>query len=45
MASIPLGFSLWMVGGGFQTGITYGATDELGYTAIEDPVHVHDIIA
>jgi uncharacterized protein (DUF1501 family) len=39
------GFSIWMAGGGVQPGITYGATDELGYNAVEDVVHVHDFHA
>jgi hypothetical protein len=38
-------FSLWMAGGGVQAGLTYGATDELGYHAVLDPVHVHDLHA
>jgi hypothetical protein len=36
------GFSLWMAGGGVRGGTTYGATDELGYEAVENPVHIHD---
>ena len=39
------GFSLWMAGGGIQGGVTYGNTDELGYAAVEDPVHVRDLHA
>jgi uncharacterized protein (DUF1501 family) len=39
------GFSLWMAGGGIKGGITHGATDELGYDAVEDVVHVHDLHA
>lgn len=39
------GFSIWMAGGGIQPGITYGATDDLGYNAVENPVHVHDFHA
>ncbi|MCC6143611.1 MAG: DUF1501 domain-containing protein [Candidatus Hydrogenedentes bacterium] len=39
------GFSIWMAGGGIKPGITYGATDELGYNAVEKPVHVHDFHA
>lgn len=39
------GFSLWMAGGGIKPGITYGATDELGYHAVENKVHVHDLHA
>ena len=41
----PHAFSLWMAGGGIRPGVTVGATDELGYTAAEDPVHVHDLHA
>ncbi|AMV39093.1 DUF1501 domain-containing protein [Planctomyces sp. SH-PL62] len=40
-----LGFSLWMAGGGVKGGITYGATDELGYKAVENVVHVRDLHA
>ena len=40
-----LSFSLWMAGGGIKPGITYGATDELGYRAVEDVVHVRDLHA
>ncbi len=39
------GFSIWMAGGGIKGGITHGATDELGYAAAVDPVHVHDFHA
>ena len=39
------GFSLWMAGGGIQPGIAHGATDELGYHAVDDIVHVHDFHA
>jgi hypothetical protein len=39
------GFSLWLAGGGIQGGITHGATDELGYSAVEDVVPVHDLHA
>ncbi|MCC6695918.1 MAG: DUF1501 domain-containing protein [Candidatus Hydrogenedentes bacterium] len=39
------GFSIWMCGGGIRPGMTYGATDELGYNAVENPVHVHDFHA
>jgi arylsulfatase A-like enzyme len=31
-----------MAGGGIKGGITHGATDELGYEAVEKPVHIHD---
>lgn len=39
------GFSFMLAGGGIQPGITYGATDELGYAAVENPVSVHDFHA
>jgi hypothetical protein len=39
------GFSIWLAGGGIKGGVTYGATDELGYAAVENPVHVHDLHA
>jgi Protein of unknown function (DUF1501) len=39
------GFSVWMAGGGVKGGMTYGATDEFGYHAIEDKVHVNDLHA
>lgn len=39
------GFSIWMAGGGIQGGITHGETDELGYNAVVDKVHVHDFHA
>jgi hypothetical protein len=41
----PFGFTIWMAGGGIKGGITYGATDEIGLYAVENPVHVHDIHA
>jgi len=39
------GFSMWLAGGGIKPGITYGATDDLGYHAAENIVHVHDLHA
>jgi uncharacterized protein (DUF1501 family) len=39
------GFSIWMAGGGVKQGSSYGATDELGYEAVDDVVHVHDFHA
>lgn len=36
------GYSIWMAGGGIRGGINHGATDEFGYKAVEDPVHIHD---
>jgi uncharacterized protein (DUF1501 family) len=41
----PFGFSLWVAGGGFRGGMTYGATDEFGYHAIENPLTVYDLWA
>ncbi len=39
------GFSMWLAGGGIKGGHSHGATDELGYNAVEDVVHVHDLHA
>lgn len=39
------GFSMWLAGGGVKPGIGYGGTDELGYVATENPVHVRDLHA
>jgi hypothetical protein len=41
----PWGFTVWMAGGGVRGGMTYGATDEFGFRAIENKVHVHDLHA
>jgi hypothetical protein len=41
----PRGFTMWMAGGGVKGGLAYGATDEFGFAAVENPVHVHDIHA
>jgi hypothetical protein len=41
----PHAFTIWMAGGGIKPGITYGATDELGYFVTENKVHVHDLQA
>ncbi|MBK8040234.1 MAG: DUF1501 domain-containing protein [Verrucomicrobiaceae bacterium] len=38
-------FTMWFAGGGFKGGVTHGVTDEFGFGAIENPVHVHDIHA
>ena len=40
-----LGFSVFLAGGGVKRGLTYGATDELGYRAVEKVVSVHDLHA
>jgi hypothetical protein len=39
------GFSIWLAGGGIKGGMSYGATDELGYNAVENIVEVHDLHA
>ena len=40
-----MGFSMFLAGGGIKPGVTYGATDDLGYHAAEDIVEVHDLHA
>jgi hypothetical protein len=39
------GFTVWLAGAGVKPGIVYGATDEFGYAAVENPVSVHDLHA
>jgi uncharacterized protein (DUF1501 family) len=39
------GFTMWLAGGGIKSGITYGATDDLGYHAVDNVVHVRDLHA
>ena len=41
----PYGFSAWMAGGGVKGGLAYGATDELGYHAVEKPCSAYDLWA
>jgi len=41
----PQAFTMWMAGGGMKPGMTFGATDEMGFHVAENPVHVHDIQA
>ena len=41
----PFGFSLWMAGGGVKGGMTYGATDEYGYKAVDKKLQIHDLHA
>jgi len=41
----PFGFTMWLAGGAIKGGMTYGATDDFGFKAVEKPVHVHDIHA
>jgi hypothetical protein len=38
-------FSIWLAGAGVRPGITHGQTDDLGFNAVKDPVHVHDLNA
>jgi hypothetical protein len=41
----PQAFTMWMAGGGIKPGLSYGATDDLGFHVAENPVHVHDLQA
>ncbi len=41
----PFGFTMWLAGGGIKGGMTYGSTDEFGWFAVENKVHVHDLHA
>ena len=41
----PQAFTLWRAGGGIRPGMSYGATDDLGFHVVENPVHVHDVQA
>ncbi len=41
----PHGFTMWMAGGGVKGGFAYGATDDYGYYAAENKMHVHDLHA
>jgi len=41
----PQAFTMWMAGGGIRPGMSYGATDDLGFHVVENPVHVHDVQA
>jgi hypothetical protein len=41
----PFGFTMWLAGGGIKGGLAYGATDEFGWHAVADKVHVHDLHA
>lgn len=41
----PRCFATWLAGAGVRAGHQHGATDELGYNTVRDPVHVHDLNA
>jgi hypothetical protein len=41
----PHGFTVWLAGGGIRGGMTFGATDEFGYKAVDRPVEIHDLHA
>jgi hypothetical protein len=41
----PFGFTMWLAGGGIKGGLAYGATDDFGWNAVKDKVHVHDLHA
>src|SRR5437764_5762032 len=41
----PFGFTMWLAGGGIKGGLVHGATDEWGWHAVEQRVHVHDLQA
>jgi hypothetical protein len=41
----PNAFTMWFAGGGVKPGLTLGASDEFGFNAVEDRVHVHDLHA
>ena len=41
----PQAFTMWMAGGGVKPGLTYGATDDLGFHVAQNPVHVYDLQA
>jgi hypothetical protein len=41
----PHGFTVWVAGGGVKGGMAYGSTDEFGFAAEQNKVHVHDLHA
>jgi uncharacterized protein (DUF1501 family) len=41
----PQAYTMWLAGGGVKPGLTWGATDDLGFHVARDPVHVHDLQA
>ena len=42
---VPYAFTTWFAGVGVKPGMTFGASDDLGINAVENPVHVHDVQA
>jgi len=41
----PYAFTIWMAGAGMKRGMTFGETDDFAFSAVKDPVHVHDFQA
>ena len=41
----PYGFTIWMAGGGVKGGTVFGATDDFGFKAVDNPVQVRDVHA
>ncbi len=41
----PLGFTVWLAGGGFKAGFAHGETDDIGHMAVDGKVHMHDLHA
>jgi len=41
----PQAYTMWLAGGGVKPGLSYGATDDLGFHVVDNPVHVHDLQA
>jgi Protein of unknown function (DUF1501) len=41
----PYAFTIWMTGGGIKPGMTFGSTDDFGFSVVDNPVHVHDFQA
>jgi len=41
----PRGYTMWLAGGGVKRGFVHGATDDYGFRAVEDKVHIHDLHA
>ncbi len=40
-----LAFTMWLAGGGIRPGVSFGKTDDIGFNAVEDKVHIHDLQA